>query len=59
VPSVGRGLNAARKICIMAALFEKSFSGNCECVDSKVYAERLFPQLNQLLMKLSFIPLLF
>jgi len=38
---------------------EKSFSGNCECVDSKVYADRLFLQLNQLLMKLSFVALLF
>jgi len=47
------------KFTLWQRFCEKSFSGNCECVDSKVYAERLFPQLNQLLMKLSFVPLLF
>jgi|Laugrespbdmm15sd_2_1035082.scaffolds.fasta_scaffold502160_1 hypothetical protein len=59
VPIFGRSLNAARIIGIMAVFFDKGFSVNCEYVDSKFYAEPVFLQLNQLLMNLSFAPLLF
>jgi hypothetical protein len=59
VPIFGPSLNAARNIGIMAVFFEKGFSVNCEYVDSKLYAEPVFLQLNQLLMNLSFAPLLF